>query len=74
MRPLFVLVVAVAACESVSAEKIEQWKGTQKGPEKIEEALRNSGVAPGVRAQAAAALVDLGTPSPMSRSRSTRQS
>ena len=54
--------VAVAACESVSSEKIEQWKGTQKGPAKIEEALHNSGVAASVRAQAAAALTDLGTP------------
>ena len=54
--------VAVAACESVSSEKIEQWKGTQKGPAKIEEALRSSGVAPSLRAQAAAALTDLGMP------------
>jgi hypothetical protein len=52
----------VAACESVSSEKIEQWKGTQKGPAKIEEALRSSGVAPSLRAQAAAALTDLGMP------------
>ena len=54
--------VAVAACESVSSEKIEQWKGTAKGPAKIEEALRSSAVAPSLRAQAAAALVDLGMP------------
>jgi HEAT repeat protein len=52
----------LAACESVSSEKIEQWKGTQKGPPKIEEALRSSGVAPGLRAEAAAALGDLGMP------------
>jgi HEAT repeat protein len=52
----------LAACEGVSSEKIEQWKGTQKGPAKIEQALRSSGVAPSLRAQAAAALVDLGTP------------
>src|SRR5208283_4242705 len=52
----------LAACESVSSEKIEQWKGTQKGPPKIAEALSNSGVAPGLRAEAAAALVDLGMP------------
>jgi hypothetical protein len=54
--------VAVAACESVNSDRIEQWKGTQKGPAKIEEALRSSGVAPSLRAQAAAALVDLGMP------------
>jgi len=58
---LFVLGL-LAACESVSSEKIEQWKGTQKGPPKIEEALRSSSVAPGLRAEAAAALGDLGMP------------
>jgi HEAT repeat protein len=52
----------LSACESVSSENIEQWKGTQKGPPKIEEALRSSGVAPGLRAEAAAALGDLGMP------------
>ncbi len=63
MRPLLgILLLGLAACESVSSEKIEQWKGTQKGPPKIEEALRSSGVAPGLRAEAAAALGDLGMP------------
>jgi len=67
MRGLFVFGFAfglglLAACESVSSEKIEQWKGTQKGPPKIEEALRSSSVAPGLRAEAAAALGDLGMP------------
>jgi HEAT repeat protein len=63
MRPLLaILLLGVAACESVSSEKIEQWKGTQKGPPKIEEALRSSGLPPSLRAEAAAALVDLGTP------------
>ncbi len=52
----------LAACESVSSDKIELWKGTQKGPLKIEEALRSSSVAPGLRAEAAAALGDLGMP------------
>ena len=63
MRPLLAIwLLGLAACESVSSEKIEQWKGTQKGPPKIEEALRSSDVAPRLRAEAAAALVDLGTP------------
>jgi HEAT repeat protein len=63
MRPLLgILLLGLAGCESVSSEKIEQWKGTQKGPPKIEEALRSSGVAPGLRAEAAAALGDLGMP------------
>jgi hypothetical protein len=63
MRPLLAIGLGLlAACESVSSEKIEQWKGTQKGPPKIAEALASSGVAPGLRAEAAAALVDLGMP------------
>jgi hypothetical protein len=62
MRPLLILLLGLAACESVSSEKIEQWKGTEKGPPKIVEALASSGVAPGLRAEAAAALVDLGMP------------
>jgi hypothetical protein len=62
MRTLLALgLLGLAACDSVSSEKIEQWKGTQKGPAKIEEALRNSGVGPRLRAEAAAALIDLGT-------------
>jgi hypothetical protein len=63
MRTLLALgLLGLAACDSVSSEKIEQWKGTQKGPAKIEEALRSSAVAPRLRAEAAAALTDLGMP------------
>jgi hypothetical protein len=65
MRALLAIgfgLLGVAACESVSSEKIEQWKGTQKGPAKIEEALRSATVAPGLRAQAAVAMIDLGIP------------
>ena len=65
MRTLLAIglgLLGVAACESVTSEKIEQWKATQKGPAKIEEALRNPSVAPNLRAQAAAAMIDLGTP------------
>jgi len=65
MRTLLAIglgLLGVAACDSVSSEKIEQWKGTQKGPEKIEAALRSSSVAPNLRAEAAAAMIDMGTP------------
>jgi len=57
-----VCLVGLLGCESVTAERIESWKGTQKGPDKIEQALRATEVAPILRAQAAAALVDLGKP------------
>lgn len=50
------------ACEKASSDCILKWKGTQKGPEKIEAALRDPGVAPGLRAEAAVALDDLGKP------------
>ncbi len=48
-----------AACE-VTPEKIELWKGTQNGPEKIAAAIVNLKLDPGIRAQAAVALVQIG--------------
>ncbi len=65
MRTLAVIglsLLGVVACESVNSEKIETWKGTQKGPDRIEEALRSSNVPAKLRAEAAAALVDIGRP------------
>ena len=56
------LLLALAACESVTSERIETWKGTQKGPDKIESALRDGNIAANLRAEAAAALVDIGRP------------
>jgi len=56
------LVLALAACESATSERIEAWKGTQKGPDKIEAALRGGNVPANLRAEAAAALVDIGRP------------
>jgi len=57
----FVL-LALVACESATSERIEAWKGTQKGPDKIEAALRGGNVPANLRAEAAAALVDIGRP------------
>jgi len=65
MKLLAVVVVlglAQAACESATSEKIQSWKGTEKGPEKIETALRSANSPAGLRAEAAAALVDIGRP------------
>jgi HEAT repeat protein len=65
MRALTVVagvMFGLAACDSVTAERIETWKGTQKGPDKIESALRSANVPANLRAEAAAALVDLGKP------------
>jgi HEAT repeat protein len=56
------LVMMASACERPTSERIEAWKGTQKGPDKIEAALRGGNVAANLRAEAAAALVDIGRP------------
>src|ERR1017187_3771856 len=56
------LVCVVSSCESATSERIEAWKGTQKGPDKIEAALRGANVPANLRAEAAAALVDIGRP------------
>jgi hypothetical protein len=48
------------ACDSVDSSRIQQWKGTEKGPRKLESALANGSVAPKLRAEAALALVDIG--------------
>jgi hypothetical protein len=47
--------LGLAACETATSERIEAWKGTQKGPDKIESALRSSNVPAKLRAEAAAA-------------------
>jgi hypothetical protein len=57
----FVL-LALLGCESATSERIEAWKGTQKGPDKLEAALRGGNVPANLRAEAAAALVDIGRP------------
>ena len=56
------LLLALSACESATSERIEAWKSTQKGPDKIEAALRGGNVPANLRAEAAAALADIGRP------------
>jgi len=62
LRLAALFLFGVVACDSATSERIEAWKGTQKGPEKIEEALRSSNVPAKLRAEAAAALGDIGRP------------
>ena len=59
------ILFGLVACESVTSERIETWKGTVKGPAKIEDALRSSKVPANLRAEAALALVDIGKPEKM---------
>jgi len=51
--------LVAAGCDKVSSESIAQWKTTQKGPGKLQAALKDSSVPPRLRAEAAAALVDI---------------
>lgn len=58
----FVCLVLAGGCESVSSTSVQRWKTTQKGPGKLEAALRDSSVPARLRAESAAALVDVGMP------------
>lgn len=50
----------MAGCEKVSVETIDRWKGTVKGPDKLQDAFTNSGLDPDLRARTAIALQSLG--------------
>jgi hypothetical protein len=54
------VVLAAGACSRPSSENIVLWKTTEKGPEKLHDALGDHAVAPRLRAEAAVALVDIG--------------
>ena len=54
--------VLVGACDDVTADRIQQWKNTEKGPGKLEAAVKQGGLAPDLRAQAAVALIEIGRP------------
>jgi hypothetical protein len=49
-----------AGCNKPTSDSIQLWKTTQKGPERLREALANHSVPPKLRAEAAAAMVDIG--------------
>jgi hypothetical protein len=55
-----VCTLVVAGCQSVSSESIAQWKSTQKGPGKLQDAIKDSSVPPKLRAEAARALIEIG--------------
>jgi len=60
-QSLWALAVLLLGCSSrVSSENIALWKTTEKGPERLHDALADHSVAPKLRAEAAVALVDLG--------------
>jgi hypothetical protein len=53
------LALSAVAC-SPTPEKIARWKETERGPGKLRETVQNSGLDPSLRAQALAALVEVG--------------
>jgi hypothetical protein len=57
---LWLLAAVGLGCSArVSSENIALWKTTEKGPERLHEALADHSVAPKLRAEAAVALVDI---------------
>ncbi|HET6147427.1 MAG TPA: HEAT repeat domain-containing protein [Polyangia bacterium] len=64
-RPALLLLAAIGAalagaCAKATSDNIQLWKTTQKGPERLHDALVDRTVAPRLRAEAAVALVDIG--------------
>ena len=49
-----------AGCSKPTSDSIQLWKTTEKGPEKLHDALADHGVAPKLRAEAAVAMIDIG--------------
>ncbi|HEY4394639.1 MAG TPA: hypothetical protein VGP64_11275, partial [Polyangia bacterium] len=47
-------------CDKVTTDNIQLWKTTEKGPGKLSDALRDRSVDAKLRAEAAAALIDIG--------------
>ena len=55
-----VLLAGGPGCSKPTSDNIQLWKTTQKGPDRLHDALADRAVAPRLRAEAAAALVDIG--------------
>jgi HEAT repeat protein len=52
--------LGLVACNKPSSDNIQLWKTTEHGPERLHDALADHGTPPKLRAEAAAALVDIG--------------
>ena len=50
----------LGACNKPTSDSIQLWKTTEKGPERLHDALADHSVPPRLRAEAAVALVDIG--------------
>src|SRR6478736_3724586 len=63
--PLATVAVVVAGvflggCNKPTSDSIQLWKTTEKGPERLHDALADHSVPPKLRAEAAVAMVDIG--------------
>src|SRR5256885_7524509 len=58
--PAVVAVLSLAGCHPVSPERLQAWKATPEGRERLVQTLRDGSVAVPLRAQAAAALTEVG--------------
>lgn len=56
---LLALAVATAACEKTTHDNIDKWRGTTKGPKKLENAVKDGDLDADLRAHAAQALVSI---------------
>jgi HEAT repeat protein len=57
---VIVWLALAAACNKPSSDSIQLWKTTEKGPERLHDTLADHSVSPRLRAEAAAAMVDIG--------------
>jgi hypothetical protein len=55
-----VFVAPLGGCNKPTADSIQLWKTTEKGPERLHDALADHSVPPNLRGQAAVAMVDIG--------------
>src|SRR5687767_13582878 len=60
LPPTLLLVLMATGCRSVTTERIATWKTSQEGREKLVAAVRNPDVPVERRAEAAAALTEVG--------------
>ncbi len=54
-----VLLLVMGACEKPTAENLDKWRNTEKGPGKLQKALENGGLSPELRGHAARNLIQL---------------
>src|SRR6188474_2540681 len=56
----FAVALPLGGCNKPTSDSIQTWKTTEKGPEKLHDALADHSVPPKLRAEAAIAMVDIG--------------